>query len=331
LWVEALIGVPTVSRGQWPRLPWLLRWLIATRAAVLPLTLFAVLFAWCLAWPRTAAAWLIGLVVMAALLLAHATNNLLNDYVDYRRGLDRDDYFRARYGVHLLASGLCDERTFLKLLWVTGTAALLLGLGVCFHVGGWSYWFAGAGACLVLSYTYPLKPWAMGELAILCAWGPLMVGGTYLCLTGSISADILLAGVVYGLGPTAVIFAKHTDKSLQDSGRGVLTLPVVIHARGGEKGEVFARQLIAALAVVQIASAVGVGLFYGYLGLLGVLLGLPALCGLMRVTAHPRPAECPEDYPQQAWPLWYTTHAFVYARNAGVGLLLGVLLQRLLT
>ena len=90
LWTEALIGVPAVNRQQWREAPGALRWLIATRASVLPLTVFSVLFAVCLAWPQERWAWGVAALVLAALVLAHATNNLINDFVDHRRGLDRD-------------------------------------------------------------------------------------------------------------------------------------------------------------------------------------------------------------------------------------------------
>jgi len=327
LWVEALAGVPAITAEQWQHAPWLLRWLIATRASVLPLTLFAVLFAWCLAWPASVQSWLMATAVLAAMLLAHATNNLINDWVDHRRGLDQYNYFRTQYGVHVLESGICDSRRYLGLLWVTGSLALLLGLVVCLYVGGWAYAFAGAGAVFVLFYTYPLKHWALGELAVLLTWGPLMVGGAYLCIAGEVSAEVLWAGTIYGLGPTVVIFAKHTDKAQQDRSRGVLTLPVLVQPLLGEST---GRLLVPGLALLQLAAAIAFSILFSAPGMLGVLLGLPALLTMARVAAQPRPTTCPPDYPAHAWPLWYTTYGFVYARNAGTGLLLGMLLQRLL-
>ena len=167
LWTEALTGVPTISAEQWALAPGLLRWLVATRVSVLPLTLFSVLFAVVLAEPASTSGWILAVLVLFAMSLAHATNNLINDYVDHNRGLDRNNYFRTQYGVHLLESGVCDARSFMRMLVGTGVSALLLGLLICLLVGGWAYGFAAAGALLVLFYTYPLKHWALGELAVL--------------------------------------------------------------------------------------------------------------------------------------------------------------------
>ena len=38
------------------------------------------------------------LLLVVGLIFAHATNNLLNDHTDYKRGVDKDNYFRTQYG-----------------------------------------------------------------------------------------------------------------------------------------------------------------------------------------------------------------------------------------
>jgi 1,4-dihydroxy-2-naphthoate octaprenyltransferase len=61
------------------------------------------------------------------LLFAHATNNLLNDYIDSRCGIDRDNYYRNQYGVHVLEDGLMNEAQFWR--YLATTAAVVLSLG----------------------------------------------------------------------------------------------------------------------------------------------------------------------------------------------------------
>ena len=104
---QMLVGIPQVSSAQWQQMSVVTRWLVATRASVLPMTLFSVIFAGVLNTPGvTATGWLLWFGCAVGLTLAHATNNLLNDYVDFRGGLDTGNYFRTRYGVHPLAAGL---------------------------------------------------------------------------------------------------------------------------------------------------------------------------------------------------------------------------------
>ncbi len=322
LWVEALIGVPDVDAQTWSQLPLLLRWLVACRASVLPLTLFAVTFALCLAWPTQLEQWLLALVCLLALLLAHATNNLINDYVDHLTGLDQDNYFRTRYGTHPLAQGLMNAPQLRRYIAVTGVSALLLACGLSFWVGGRVYVFAAAGGLLVLFYTYPLKHFALGELAVFLAWGPLMIAGVYFVMWGEVDAGVLWAASIYGLAPTVVIFAKHTDKSSDDQQRGVHTLPNLIGAP--------ARYVVFALACLQVLATVVYAWFYHVYGMLLLVLALPALWQLYRICCQVPPPHAPSGYPAQAWPLWYTTHAFVYARSAGLWLTVGLLVQGVL-
>ena len=179
-----------------------------------------------------------------------------------------------------------------------------------------------AGAALVLFYTYPLKRIALGEIAVLAAWGPLMVGGVYELIHDTLPASVVCAGLAYGLGPTLVIFGKHTDKHTDDLQRGVRTLPNLLPSRS-------AARCIGYLAVIQWLLAIGVGIAYGIWGMLAIILTLPWLIRLIRISRTAAPDQRPDDYPPSAWPLWYTTHAFVYGRWTGAAMIGGVLLWQL--
>src|SRR4051795_11402057 len=68
------------------------RWLVITRAGVLPMTLTAGLIAGLLAVraPGFAAGWYA--LSLIGLLLAHVSNNLVNDLFDSHVGLDTEEY-----------------------------------------------------------------------------------------------------------------------------------------------------------------------------------------------------------------------------------------------
>ena len=320
---SAVLNVPEVSPAVWRRSGWVLRWLVATRASVLPLTLFACLFAGLLALP-----WSVGeatrlALVTLALLLAHATINLLNDHVDYRTGLDRDNYVRALYGTHPLTRGLMSLAAHRLMILVTGVLALLLCLYLVRMLGTTALWLAVAGAFFLLFYTYPLKRWAVGELAVFLVWGPLMVGGVYWAVSDDWGAEIMLLSVIYGLGPTVVIFAKHADKRTDDARRGVRTLPVVLGAR-------WSAVVIALLALLQVGLVIGWALAEQTWPYLVILGALPSLAACVYRATRPRPRSRPRDYPQNLWPLWYTVPAFQFARASGGLLVLGALVNGLL-
>ena len=244
MWLKALRIIPHVSKEEWQRLDIISRWLIATRAAVLIMTFLSGAFAGLFAFRAGLFQFWPWLLVTLGLILAHATNNLLNDYTDYVRGVDQDNYYRAQYGPQPLVHGLLTKRGLLSYAAVTGLLALVIGLGLVFYRGGFTLLFLGLGAFFVLFYTWPLKYIALGELAVLIVWGPLMIGGGYYVITGAWDWSVVIASLPYALGVTGVIFGKHIDKYEQDKARRIYTLPVVI-------GEKAARFTLVGILVLQ--------------------------------------------------------------------------------
>ena len=190
MWGLALTKMPRVDAAKWQTLDPIAKWLIATRASVLFMTFTAAGLGGLLAWRDDLFYWQPWLLSTLGLLFAHATNNLLNDYTDSRRGIDKNNYYRNQYGVHILEDGLVSTRQFWKLLGITGTIAVVLGAWLVWQYSGQTLNLMLAGAFFVLFYTWPLKYYGMGEPAVLLVWGPLMVGGTYYVVTGLWSWDV---------------------------------------------------------------------------------------------------------------------------------------------
>ncbi len=105
--------------------------------------------------------------------------------------------------------------------------------------------FALGGFLLSVAYTAPplrLKKRGLGELDVLIVWGPLMVGGTYYAAVGTITWEVMLASLPYGLLCTAVLMGKHIDKASFDEPLGIRTLPVLL-------GEARSRHLTKAMMI----------------------------------------------------------------------------------
>lgn len=156
---------------------------------------------------------------------------MINDLIDYKKGVDRDNYFRTQYGLQPLESGVLTEKQLWRYAGVTGALALLAGLPLVL-MNGWIAWvLLMLGVVFVLFYTYPLKCIGLGEIAVILVWGPLMIGADYFVITCNWSWLAVLASLPYALGTTMVIFGKHIDKINADRAKGIRTLPVLI----GEK------------------------------------------------------------------------------------------------
>ncbi len=321
MWGKALRVIPRISAEEWRGLDIISRWLIATRSAVLVMTFFSAAIAGIFAIRSGSFNPWLWLLMTLGLLLAHATNNLLNDYTDHRRGVDRDNYFRAQYGPQPLEHGLLTVRGILTYAAVTGGLALLIGLYLVLVRGQLALLLLGLGAFFVLFYTWPLKYIGLGELTVLAVWGPLMVGGGYFIASGQWDWNVVVASLPYALGPTTVIFGKHIDKYAEDKAKGIHTLPVII-------GEKAARYTVLGMMVLQYLLVVYLVLtgFFTPVMLLA-LLAATALPPVVAMYRSPKPAAAPATYPPDVWPLWFVALAFGHSRRFGGFFLLGLIVD----
>ncbi len=301
------------------------RWLVLTRAAVLPMTLTAGAVAGLLA--ARADGFSPGLFTLAlvGILLAHVSNNLMNDLFDVEVGSDTESYPRALYAPHPVLSGMITRARLAGAALIVNVIDLAIML-VLFLARGWPVIALGvAGFALSAAYTAPplrLKKRGLGELDVLLVWGPLMVGGTYYSAVGELPWRVIAASIPYGLLCTGVLMGKHIDKIPWDAPDGTRTLPVLL-------GEAKARALTQGMMIsfyVLVVLLVGTGTLP--IAALIVLAALHKLATVWPPFSQPKPAEPPENFP--IWPLWFAALAFVHTRRAGgllvLGLIVGVIL-----
>lgn len=322
MWRKALRVIPRLTREEWDVLDVISKWLISTRAAVFIMTELAAGIGGILAYRDESFYWPYFLAAMIGLVFAHASNNLLNDFIDYKRGLDKDNYYRAQYGPQPLEHGLMSQRQFMGYLGVSLGTALAAGAYLVWATGLTTLILLGIGLFFLLFYTWPLKYIGLGELTVMLVWGPLMVGGTYYVTTGGIwSWDVAIISLVYSLGPTTVLFGKHTDKLAQDRKKGVYTLPVILK-------EKLARYSTIGIWISQYV-LVGIMIWYRMAGpvMAIVLIALPKLVWASRIFARPRPEKEPDDLPPNTWPLYLSAHAFQYNKRFGTLFLLGLIID----
>jgi 1,4-dihydroxy-2-naphthoate octaprenyltransferase len=320
MWGKALRIIPRIDQEEWKKLDIISKWLIASRAAVLVMTFLSAAIAGILAASQGMFHFGYWLLLAIGLVMAHATNNLLNDYTDYSRGVDQDNYYRAQYGPQPLVHGLMTKGELLRYAFVSGMIALAAGLPLVVLRGWTALILLLLGAFFVLFYTWPLKYIALGEIAVLIVWGPLMIGGGYFVITGEWDWQVVLAGLPYALGVTGVIFGKHIDKFEVDKMRKIYTLPVVI-------GEKAARLTLIGLLILQYILVIYLVLtkFFSPF-LLIVLFALTIFRSTWSMLIKPRPAEKPADYPD-VWPNYFVAAAFIHNRRFGVLFLLGLFLD----
>src|SRR3972149_7393883 len=192
-WTALQRPIKMYEKKEWDALDLISKWLIATRGTVTQLPAFAGLIAGLLAWhdgrPFAKLPWL---VMILGLYLAHSAENLINDYIDFTRGVDEDNYYRSQYGVHPLVHKFWTKNDWLRWFLSAGLLAALAGVFILFYTS-FSPIVIGLfvfGAVMIPFYAWPLKYWGLGELLIFINWGMILIPGVYTILVGGIIPDL---------------------------------------------------------------------------------------------------------------------------------------------
>jgi 1,4-dihydroxy-2-naphthoate octaprenyltransferase len=266
--------------------------------------------------------WDLFALALVGLVVAHACNNMINDYFDTTGGVDTAEYTRALYAPHPILSGLVSTRGLLATIAAFNALDLAILL-VLVGVRGWPVAaFALAGLFVSVFYVAPplkLKHHGLGEPGVFVVWGPLMIGGTYYVTAGTIPAWVWVASIPYALAVTTVLIGKHIDKYEQDSARGIHTLPVLLGKDFSLRLNQIAMVAFYAIVVALVAS--------GTVGpaVLLVAAALPRLVRVLKAYAQPKPAVPPPGY--RIWPLWYVSLAFYHNKLAGGLFVLGLVVN----
>ncbi|MBI2912596.1 MAG: prenyltransferase [Chloroflexi bacterium] len=334
LWLRALYTIPRVDPAQVDPIS---RWLILGRVSVVVMTAISAVIGGLLALRDDVFDAPLLALVAVGLVLAHTGSNLVNDFWDYRHGIDTPDSPRVTYGPHPMttrqrdpsalqqgsgqaASGESRREFLLVTAGILGVAAAI-GIYLTVASGPEVLIFALSGAAVLLFYSggpLPLKHFGLGEIAVFIVWGPLMIGGTYYVMAEHLPLWVILASVPYGLGVTSVLFGKHLDKLAFDSSKGIRTMPIVL-------GEALARRTTQGLCILMYAAAVALVVWQEMPGLLLVFGALPLLLLVLRFYNRPKPERPPEGY--RGWPLWFVGAAFVHNRRFGLLFVGGLALQ----
>jgi 1,4-dihydroxy-2-naphthoate octaprenyltransferase len=215
-----------------------MRWLgirlRALRAFSFPLSTVPVLVATALVrapgqwnWPILAAS-------VAGALLLHAFGNLLNDYFDFRAGVDsREEEDESRPG-RLLVRGEMTPREVLFEALACACALVPIGLYLLVHAGTGLVWYAAAAFFAGYSYTGPpfrFKYHALGDFVIFATFGPLLMGGAAYAQTGRHEPLVFLLSIPVGLVTTGVLVGNNIRDLDEDRAAGVRTLERTIGRR----------------------------------------------------------------------------------------------------
>ena len=164
--------------------------------------------------------WTNGWIALAMMIVFQAAGNLVSDYSDHVKGVDRPGSLN---GVRHIQSGKFTPKEVLNFgLILTGVAALL-GLLLLSRSSFSLFWFGLLGISLLLFYP-KLKANALGDVDILLCYALIPSLGTSYVLTGTYHFEVMLLSLTYGLLIVAILHANNTRDILNDRGANLTTL-----------------------------------------------------------------------------------------------------------
>ncbi len=275
-------AMPPISLGTR-----LLRWLVVTRAPFLTATLMPVITAgaWVGWWYSPEAfPWLMFVCALVGAAALHVSANTFNDYFDWTSGTDalNADYFTPYSGgSRSIELGLISERGLYRVAVGSLVISALAASPILYVQGPAVLVFGAAGAFLAYFYTAPpLRLSArqgLGELSVGLAFGPLLVAGCVVALTGSVHAVDFVIGIPLGLLTAAILLINEFPDAYADGLAGKNHLVVTL-------GKAKSRWVYVALVALGFAVNVVLVLLDIFpIGALGMLLAVPIAMKAVKV------------------------------------------------
>ncbi len=212
------------------RVPLVLHWK-ALRAFSFPLSVLPVVIAAAAVKPY--GEWdlaVLGVSVLGVMLL-HATGNLLNDFFDFRSGVDRRVEGDENRPGRFLVRGELSPRDVL----VEALVCLVLAGGAAAYLvwacGPEILWFGLPAVVALYVYTGPpfkLKYRALGEPVVFVAFGPVLMAGAAYAQAGEVPLPVILLSIPVGMVTTSVLLGNNLRDADEDSGAGAKTLVHVV-------------------------------------------------------------------------------------------------------
>ena len=166
------------------------------------------------------------ILTICGVLALHASVDLLNDYWDFKRGIDTTTHRTKMSG----GSGVLPEGLLKPVqVYTAGIAFLIIGtaVGIYFVVTDGVVIGIILAFAVISIYFYSTKivDWGLAEVFVAIK-GSMIVIGTYFVQTSQITESVVLAGIVIGVLSSLVLFITSFPDHDADKAKGRKTLVI---------------------------------------------------------------------------------------------------------
>ncbi len=257
------------------------KWLMVIRAPFLPLSLVLAFLGTCIAWYY--GAFHLGHALLAGfgLLLAHISVDVLNEYFDYRSGVDlKTQRTPFSGGSGALPMGLITPK---QALWLgVGSLIAIVPIGIYFSFNkGWALMpLLVVSAGLIVLYTPFILKMGWPEWAPGVGMGSLPVLGMFFIQTGEYTTAAIIASVPSGILVHNLLLLNEFPDVEADASANRRTLPIVA---GKRRASLFYSAMTVLVYLWIIGSVIaGEMPAFSLLGLLTLPLAVKSILGSMK-------------------------------------------------
>jgi len=233
-------------------------WLRVIRVRFLLASIIAVSVGMALHWSQNGSIDHLDLILtFAGVMALHASVDLLNDYWDFKRGIDtKTTRTKMSGGTGVLPEGLLKPSSVYR----AGIAFLIIGslIGSYFVMTHGILIAIILGFAILSIYFYSTKivDSGLGEFFV-AVKGSMIVIGTFFIQSGDVNVESILAGIVIGTLSSLVLFIASFPDHDADKSKGRKTLVIVV----GKKKAIKLFWIFPLISYVVILIGVSVSLF----------------------------------------------------------------------
>ncbi len=195
------------------------------------------------------------IAMLIASMLIQAAANMLNEYYDFRRGLDNKEMVG-------IAGTIVRDQVRPSIVLLITIITLLISLLLGIYIAATSSWWVALAGVLSMSFLYlysagphPISYTPFGEMTSGILMGPVIILITYFIQTSTLTASAVVASIPIGLLIGNILLANNIRDIEHDHVGGRRTLPIVLGRTGGIRvlGAVFAAAFAILILVVIFA------------------------------------------------------------------------------
>ena len=233
-------------------------WLRVIRVRFLLASIIAVSVGLALHWSQNGSIDYLDIILtFAGVLALHASVDLLNDYWDFKRGIDtKTTRTKMSGGTGVLPEGLLKPSSVYR----AGVIFLIIGslIGSYFVITNGILIAIILGFAILSIYFYSTKivDSGLGEFFV-AVKGSMIVIGTFFIQSGEVTVESILAGIIIGTLSSLVLFIASFPDHDADKSKGRKTLVIIV----GKKKAVKLFWLFPLVSYVVILIGVSVNLF----------------------------------------------------------------------